>query len=820
MRSLRLALVISAGILILINQAPSPVTPICQTGQFSSASHLPQSMPEAYGKLPLSFIENHGQLDARVAYYIQGRDKSIFLTAEGLTFRMRIADSGARIEDRGLKIDDRADLSQIFNPQSVIGNPRSAIRNRQSAIGNRQSAVLRMKLTGANRAPVAVGLEELPGKSNYFSGRDPKRWRAGIPTYAKVKYEGVYPGVDLVYYGKERQLEYDFVVAPGADPRSIRLDFNGADKVTVDDRGDLVLETGGGQIRMRKPVIYQIGQGAGQEAPGVKQEIAGGYTLDANCQVSFEIGAYDPSRTLVIDPVMVYSTYLGGSGEDVGTNITVDSSGNAYVTGLTESANFPTANPAQRTLGGVIDAFIVKLNPAGTAVVYSTYLGGSDEDQALSIATDTAGAAYVTGQTCSSDFPTKNGFQPAIGGFCDSFVTKLDSAGSLSYSTYLGGSEQDPGIGIAVDTAGNAYVTGWTNSPNFPTKNPLQPALADSSGDAFVTKLDATGSALVFSTYLGGRQGFDRAFDIALDASGNVHVVGETRSDDFPTMRSLQPPRGDDGFVAKLNAAGSAFIYSTRLGGSSSDEARGVALDSSGAAYVTGITSSQDFPTVNPSQPALGGESDAFVVRIPPGGSSLLYSTYLGGRGSENDEFGGAIAVDAVGQAYVTGTTNSPDFPIKDPLKPALSGGTDVYVAMLTIGGALGYSTYLGGSDRDQGFFGGIAVDANRNAYVIGVTTSSDVPTTQGAAQTNFGGSIDAFITKISSGLATVTSVSAASFLGQTLAAESIVAAFGAGLATTTEFANTIPLPTSLAGTQVLIKDSAGVERPAPLFFV
>jgi hypothetical protein len=518
-----------------------------------------------------------------------------------------------------------------------------------------------MKLVGANRAPKIIGLEELPGKSNSFAGSDPKRWRAGIPTYAKVKYEGVYPGVDLVYYGRERQLEYDFVLAPHADPKSIRMDFSGADKVTVDDRGDLVLETAGGQVRMRKPVIYQ----EGQESPGARQEIAGGYALDANRQVSFEVGDYDPSRALVIDPVLVYSTYLGGSGEDVGASIAADSNGNAYVTGLTESANFPKTNPAQPAFGGAIDAFVAKLNPAGTAVVYSTYLGGSGEDQALAIAVDTAGAAYVTGQTCSTDFPTRNGVQPASGGFCDAFVTKLDPAGSLRYSTYLGGSEQEPGIGIAVDTTGNAYVTGWTDSPNFPTKNPLQSALADFSGDAFVTKLDATGSALVFSTYLGGRQQFDQGLDIAVDASGNVHVVGETRSDDFPTMRPLQPPKGSDAFVTKLNAAGSAFIYSTHLGGSLSDEARGVAVDSFGVAYVTGITDSNDFPTVNPFQSALGGDYDAFVVRIPPGGSSLLYSTYLGGSGSENDEFGGDIAVDPVGIAYVTGTTRSLDFPVR-----------------------------------------------------------------------------------------------------------------------------------------------------------
>ena len=349
----------------------------------------------------------------------------------------------------------------------------------------------------------------------------------------------------------------------------------------------------------------------------------------------------------------------------------------------------------------------------------------------------------------------------------------------------------------------------------------MQPALADVSGDAFVTKLDATGSALVFSTFLGGSQQFDRGFDVAVDTSGNVIVVGETRSDDFPATRPLQPPRGSDAFVTKLNATGSAFIYSTHLGGSRSDEARAVAVDSFGVAYVTGVTSSEDFPTVKPFQPALRGDKDAFVARIPPGGSALLYSTYLGGSDSENDEFGGDIAVEPVGVAYVTGTTRSPDFPVKAPLQPALRGGSDLFVVSLGISGEqLGFSTYLGGSDRDQGFYGGIALDANRNVYVIGVTNSTDVPTTPGAVQSNSGGSADAFITKIAFGFASVTSVSAASYIGQTLAIESIVAAFGETLAMTSQSANNLPLPTTLGGTQILIKDSAGVERPAPLFTV
>jgi hypothetical protein len=560
-----------------------------------------------------------------------------------------------------------------------------------------------MQLLEANPAPQGVGLEELPGKANYFRGHDPQQWRTNVPTYAKVKYAAVYPGVDLVYYGQARQLEYDFVVAPGADPAVITLGFEGVDRVDVDAQGDLVLSTASGSLRFQKPVIYQ-------EADGRRHAIAGSYVRKGPHQVGFQLAAYDVTRPLVIDPVLSYATYLGGSSFDEGAGIAVDATGAAYVTGRTGSSNFPTAHPLQPMLSGFSDAFVAKLSADGTNLVYATYLGGSITNGGRGIAVDTTGHAYVTGFTTSPDFPTTPGaFQVtyggadcAVGGCGDAFVAKLSADGAaLVYATYLGGSSTDEGNGIAVDITGAAYVTGFTFSPDFPTVHPIQPAYGD-GGDAFVAKLNAAGSALVYATYLGG-SGFDHSGGtfgdatgsggIAVDATGAAYVTGQTGSADFPTVHPLQPTFGGgsdacivegtpcgDAFVAKLNAAGSTLVYATYLGGSSDDGGAGIAVDATGAAYITGFTTSPDFPTQHPVQSAYGGFGDAFVAKLNAAGSALVYATYLGGSsgdggaGSGGDK-GTGIAVDATGAAYVTGVTRSPDFPTVHPLQPTLGGG-------------------------------------------------------------------------------------------------------------------------------------------------
>jgi hypothetical protein len=426
---------------------------------------------------------------------------------------------------------------------------------------------------------------------------------------------------------------------------------------------------------------------------------------------------------------LMYSTYVGGSGDDYGTHIAVDTAGNAYITGATSSTNFPTADPLQPTLGGRQDAFVMKLSASGTALVYSTYLGGSDSDVGNGIAVDAAGSAYVTGWTFSTDFPTADPLQPASGGDIDVFVAKLNAEGSaLVYSTYLGGYCLDGGQGIAVDAAGNAYVTGRTCSSDFPTANPLQPAYGGGFADAFVAKVDAAGSALVYSTYLGGRD-LDQGLGIAVDAGGHAQVTRWVWSNDFPTVHALQPAHGgglSDAFVAQVDAEGSALVYSTYLGGNGLDGGWGIAADAAGNAYVTGATYSTNFPTQNPLQDTCGNcpsFTDAFLTKLAADGSTLLYSTYLGGS---HHDGGQGLAVDAEGNAYVTGQTASTDFPTVNPLQPANGGGSDAFVAKVDGEGlALLYSTYLGGGAFDGG--AGVAVDAEGSAYVTGTTSSGNL---------------------------------------------------------------------------------------------
>jgi len=474
-------------------------------------------------------------------------------------------------------------------------------------------------------------------------------------------------------------------------------------------------------------------------------------------ELGFEVGAYDASLPLVIDPTLVYSTYLGGSGFDYGSGIAVDSAGNAYVTGQTYSTDFPTANPFQAARVGGPDAFVAKLNAAGSALVYSTYLGGNGDDYGRGIAVDAAGNAYVTGETGSTNFPTANPLQASnAGGNYDAFVAKLNAAGSaLVYSTYLGGSDYDYGYGIAVDAAGNAYVTGETFSTNFPTANPLQASNAGGP-NAFVAKLNAAGSALVYCTYLGGSGG-DSGQGIAVDAAGNAYVTGETGSN-FPTANPFQASNagGPDAFVARLNATGSALVYSTYLGGNGNDHGSAIAVDAAGNAYVTGETFSTNFPTANPLRASNAGGGDVFVAKLNAAGSALVYCTYLGGS---SWDYGTGIAVDAAGNAYVTGLTGSTNFPTANPLQAANAGGNyDAFVAKLNAAGsALVYSTYLGGSDTDFGY--GIAVDAAGNAYVTGETYSRNFPTANAFQNSN--SYSDAFIAKLSSNLVpTLTSLS------------------------------------------------------------
>jgi len=681
-------------------------------------------LSESYGRLPLQFEANRGQTDKHVRFLSRGPGYSLYLTAGETVLVLAKPNPDARH-------DARAPI---------------------------KSVALRMSLVGAARKPVVSGLDEQSGKANYFIGKDPAKWHTNVPTYAKVYYQNVYHGIDLLYYGNQSQLEYDFVVAPGADPKRIVLDFKGADKLEIDAEGDLVLHAPGGDIRQHKPIVYQ-------ENDGIRQEIAGSYVRKGANRVGFQVAAYDTSKPLVIDPVVLaYSTYLGTNGNDSAASIAVDAAGNAYVTGAA-SLGFPTTPGAFQTTGGPV--FVTKLNPTGSALVYSTYLGGTEVFRGPAITIDADGNAYVTG-SATSNFPTTAGaFQPNYSGGTDAFVAKLNPEGSaLIYSTYLGGTNLDGGTSIALDAARNVYVTGGTSSTDFPTTNAFQSSKANGTGnpDAFVTKLDPTGSTLVYSTYLGGDLS-DTGFGIAVTADGSAYVTGDTGSANFPTTAgAFQPVFGGkaDAFVAKLDPTGAALVYSTYLGGSDSESGSAIAVDADGNAYVTGGTQSTGFPTTpNAFQPAFSGgfdpfcicvAADAFVTKLDPAGSSLVYSTYLGGHGTDG---GLGIAVDGAHNAYVTGGTSSTDFPTANAFQANRAGGEfDAFVTKLNpAGSALVYSTYLGGRLRDIGR--GIALDAANNAYVTGDTgfdkpATNDFPTTPGAFQTTFGGIFDAFVAKIS----------------------------------------------------------------------
>ena len=657
----------------------NPFSPINQSARVVSKVIASQADPKAqarildsYGKLPLSFEANQGQTDGRVKFLSRTSAYTVFLTADEVVLALR-GRAAKKPAPKGASAFRGATVSLKRYPDT---NPNPAAP--QSMTGG----VLRMKLRNANPAAKITGTDELAGTSNYFIGDDPTKWRTNVPTYAKVKCEGIYSGIDLVYYGNHRQLEYDFIVAPGADPRRIAFGVRGAKRIRQDAHGDLVFKVGEDEIRGHKPVVYQ-------EKDGARQLVAARYAVTDTNRVGFEVAKYDTSRALYIDP-LIYSTYLGGSGTDVAYSIAVDSAGNAYVTGYTTSTDFPTMNPLQTANGGAgkADSFVTKINAAGSALVYSTYLGGGGDDYGHGIAVDSTGNVYVTGSTTSTDFPTMNPLQTANGGAgkADSFVTKINATGSaLIYSTYLGGSGDDYGSGIALDSAGNAYVTGYTTSTDFPvTAGAFQTVCAGADncatyGDAFVTKINPTGSALVYSTYLGGTYQ-DASGSIAVDSGGNAYVTGFTDSNDFPVTPGAFETTGPGyGFVSKFDPTGSTLIYSTYLNGSAPSN---IAIDSAGNAYVTG-SACNGFPLTPGAFQTVCRRGDAFVTRFNSTGSALVYSTYLGGT---YRDAGYGISVDSVGNAYVTGFTDSPaSFPTKNPIQGAGAGGWDAFVTKIDV---------------------------------------------------------------------------------------------------------------------------------------
>ena len=690
-------------------------------------------MQANYASLPLAFEQNQGQTGAQVKYMARGEGYTLFLTANDAVFALQ-----SRSAQKTAAALRRGNGLRTKNPER---------RAQQDA-----TAVVRMQLAGANALAKVSASGELPGRSNYFLGNDPNKWHTDVPHYARVSYQDVYPGVNLAFHGAQRQTEFDFVVAPGANPAPIGFHFTGAKGIKTDAAGNLVISSAAGDVLLHKPVAYQ-------EQNGARQAVDARFALSSNDlttgnQVSFELGNYDHSRELVIDPSVsyLYSTYLGGSGDDEGQGIAFDSNGNAYVTGETTSTNFPGASGS---LTGAINIFVTEIKADGSALVYSTYVGGNGSDSGNGIAVDALGNAFIAGGTTSTNFPVMAPFQNSLAGTRNAVVFELISGGTLAYSTYLGGSGDDVALGIALDQTTNAYaVVGKASSTNFPTHNAKQGSLNGAS-NGFVTLWNSSNTR-VYSTYLGGGTG-DAVFGVALDSSDDAYVTGQTFSTAFPVLNALQATCGScsggnsNAFVTAYNPTGSAYIYSTFLGGSGGDEGDGIAADSTGNVYVTGTTTSSNFPaTTGVLQAAYAGDTDAFVTKVNSGGGTLAYSTYLGGAGFDA---GASIAVDSNGNAYVTGQTSSAAFPTAGPTQSSIGGGNDAFVSELdATATALVFSTYLGGTldEDDGGNYGAIAVDsAGANIYVTGNTSSTNFPTTSPYQGANKGGT-DAFIVKYS----------------------------------------------------------------------
>jgi hypothetical protein len=740
-----LAAGIMASVSLLAHRGSTAAQPVAPTHAVLNAERRSR-VQASLGALPLAFEANQGQTDPQVKYMARGSGYTVFLTANDTVFALQSLATESAEKEVSAKATTKA-------------RPTPAAKDATAAI--------RMHLVGGNAQPQISAGHQLPGHSNYFIGNDRSQWHSNVAQFARVSYRDVYPGVNLAFYGKHKQLEFDFIVAPGANITPIRLAVSGAKYVITDDSGNLILASSAGDVLLHKPVAYQ-------QKDGARQPVDAHFVLQAHNQVSFELGNYDRSRELVIDPAVSYATYLGGLAEDDGYAIAIDSSGDAYVTGQTKSTNFPIGTGAfQSTPAGGFDVFVTKIKADGSGLIYSTYIGGSGDDSGNAIAVDGSGNAFVAGGTKSStNFPTTaSAHQKSFGGgSLDAFVFELaSSGGTLTYSTYLGGNGDDvaTGLALAKDGSGDTFAVGTTASSNFPTTaGTIQTAIKGTS-NGFVTKLNSSGSTLLYSTYLGGGSG-DFASAVAVDSSNDAFVTGATQNSTFPTTSgAFQTTCGtaancngglSDAFVSVLKPDASNFVYSTFLGGSGADQGLGIAVDSAGDAYVTGVTQSNDFKLQSAIQATFGGGTqDAFVSALNPAGKTLLYSTYLGG--SQADA-GAGIAVDGNKNVYVTGQTASSDFPTtKNATQATPGGGNDAFVTQINpSGSAYVFSTYLGGSLNEDSTASGpsfsptgaIAVDsAGDNIYVTGNTASTNFPTVA-AEQSGNGGMTDAFVAKYS----------------------------------------------------------------------
>lgn len=673
-----------------------------------------------FDRSPMVFEENRGQADPAYAFVARPKGMLALIGADAIVLRVARA--------------SEADVASMMVD------------------------TLRIELAGARTTASVAGLDRSTSTVNYFMGRSEASWTS-IPTYHKVLVEDAFPDVDVVYYEHEGQLEYDFVVAPNRPPVDLRLRFEGATSVDLDADGNLAIALPHARLSQHRP---RVRARLGDEESTVDCH----YEKLGPFEVAIRLGPYDRAATVLIDPVLSYSTYLGGELFDEARAVAVGPDGSAYVTGFTISPNLPVSGSAfQGANAGVIDVFVTKFAPTGVAPLYSTYLGGANADESSAIAVDEAGNAYVAGHTLSADFPVTSAAQPVHGGVSyfglgDAFVAKLAPNGaSLLYSTFLGGSGDDEVRGIAVDAEGSAVVVGRTYSSDFPRESAFQGNIGspgETFPDAFAAKLAPNGTSLRYSTFLGG-EGTDEAYAVAVDADRNAYVGGYTDSEAFPTEAAFQPDGGGDGFLTKLSAEGD-LGYSTYFGGSGIDAVYGVAVDAAGRAVAVGETDSADFPLAAPHQDHLGGTyadcwdfygcGDAFVSRFAADGQGLVFSTYFGGKGTD---LATGVSLDPLGNIHVTGNTTSVDLPTADPIQDANGGGAlvDAFVVRFSSDGMLGAATYVGGTDVDKAF--GIAADSSGSAYVVGVTASADFPTQAPYQPENFG-STDAFLTKVGYG--------------------------------------------------------------------
>jgi len=676
------------------------------------------------------FIENKGQWSPEVKYLARVGGMNAWITNTGVVYDY-------------FQINKNYTEEQIYN---LTRDKKDEFERKNTSI---KGHVIKMQLVDANSFSVQEGNNKNEGYYNYFIGNDQSKWVSFVPLYESVQQNEIYQNINVKYYFDENTIRYDYIIKPGADLSKIKLIFEGQESININDKGELVLKTSLGEVANGKLYSYQ-------SYNGIKKEIACSFTQNEDGTISLNAANYDMTKELIIDP-LIYSTFIGGNGSDEGYSIAIDVLGNAYLGGYTGSSNFPTTPGAyKRTLsGGYNDNFVTKINSIGNALVFSTFIGGNIYDECTSLVIDSFGNTYLTGFTSSSNYPTTPGaFQTNFGGgIYDGFVSKINPTGSsLVYSTYIGGNGWDKGNSITVNASGNAYLTGEAGSTNFPTTPGSFQSVKSVYLDVFVTKLNSTGSDLIYSTFIGGNDD-DRGESIAIDTAENVYLTGYIKSSDFPvTPGAFQTTFGgcdnnycEDAFVSKLNPSGSGLIYSTYIGGAGYDAGYSIAIDKSGNSYLTGGTRSSNFPTTPGAyRTTKVAFSEVFITKLNASGDSLNYSTYIGG--SE----GTSIAIDGLGNSYITGTTGYSNFPTTSgAFQTYLVGYTDAFMSKLNRWGTdLDYSTFIGGYQWDIG--NSIAVDTAGNAYLGGYSVSSNYPVTPGAYQSAWGSGVDdAFITKL-----------------------------------------------------------------------